>query len=484
VFVVVRSHFGSSFCLHAARLVIPPPPPCRGMDDPVWLLLKLHGDLLRCLSARSGRHHQGLAQACRGGLLPPTTARRLRELDIVSGWLRHVTAPRCADLLHEVLAAIGPGPDGSGAPPLVGAAHGLAGPPFAIHLDSDDELTLDVAEGNFCPSVGAHDGVREPTSPPAEHFGFSGESAVGCESASGDVDLGVYEVADCDDEVIAIIEAIDEEGPEAGIGISSLLTGPSWPATALPLGHHVALHGAVRREPLHDESLFGGDDCKPSLAAGDEGFVPGAIRIAGLIDVMRSPTQAATAAPTTGHHVALRGGDCGELVVGDLRLFRGRWVGCNVALLVGGIRHPVGLAISVDSAKLKAHAAAAASADEGAGGPLGVAALVLSAELQVGEEAEAREMGKEKEQVVAPSVIHPPVSRVARAGAPLAKVTGGTKAGGAINAGSKFQAAGLSYADKAKAGSAKAAARAKLQLVVEKAVAEKQRQYWAHTGWW
>ena len=75
-------------------------------------MLDAHGRCLRALAAAAGQHFEGLAQASRCRLLgvPPKFRRRLRELDTVSAWIRHVTVPRVDLLLQEVTAACTPSP--------------------------------------------------------------------------------------------------------------------------------------------------------------------------------------------------------------------------------------------------------------------------------------------------------------------------------------------------------------------------------------
>jgi len=110
-------------------------------ESAVGLILKLHGDLLRSISGHRGQHYQGLAQASRGrcGVFTSATARRLRELDVVSGWIRHVTAPRCASLVQEVRAQLDLGtvasahqlsPCQSGSFGMDGVLEGTAGSEF------------------------------------------------------------------------------------------------------------------------------------------------------------------------------------------------------------------------------------------------------------------------------------------------------------------------------------------------------------------
>ncbi len=84
------------------------------------LLLDAHGRCLRELAAAAGQHFEGLAQAarCRRLELDPKLRRRLRELDTVAAWLRHVTAPRVDLLLLEVAAAL---VTAEGGPLLAGA---------------------------------------------------------------------------------------------------------------------------------------------------------------------------------------------------------------------------------------------------------------------------------------------------------------------------------------------------------------------------
>ena len=75
-------------------------------QDAVGLLLRLHGDLLRAACSGIGQHQQGLAQVARRCRLTPRLARKCRELDAVSGWLRHITAPKATAFIEEVLAAM------------------------------------------------------------------------------------------------------------------------------------------------------------------------------------------------------------------------------------------------------------------------------------------------------------------------------------------------------------------------------------------
>ena len=79
--------------------------PARSMD-PVALLLALHGTALRHAALVTGCHFAGLSQLARANRLSSRLTRKCRELDAVSGWVRHVTRPRCDDFLAELASAL------------------------------------------------------------------------------------------------------------------------------------------------------------------------------------------------------------------------------------------------------------------------------------------------------------------------------------------------------------------------------------------
>ena len=85
------------------------------------LLLALHGRALRLVARLTGQHQAGLSQAAREHRLSSRLARQCRELDAASGWIRHVTEPRCDAFLAELGAAL---TDGGGEAGAAAAARG------------------------------------------------------------------------------------------------------------------------------------------------------------------------------------------------------------------------------------------------------------------------------------------------------------------------------------------------------------------------
>ena len=76
------------------------------------ILFDLHGELLRLLACRSGRHFQGLAQAGRSLRLASKTRKRLERLDGTVAFLRHITSPRAQEFVLEVEMALASIEDG------------------------------------------------------------------------------------------------------------------------------------------------------------------------------------------------------------------------------------------------------------------------------------------------------------------------------------------------------------------------------------
>ena len=78
--------------------------------DAASLLQQLHGQLLRLCCTHSGTHFEGLAVAGRRlaarGKLSRRLQKKLQALDTAAAWVRHVSAPLCAGLVHEVLAEL------------------------------------------------------------------------------------------------------------------------------------------------------------------------------------------------------------------------------------------------------------------------------------------------------------------------------------------------------------------------------------------
>ena len=69
-------------------------------------LLQLHGRALRLVAHGTGQHFAGLGQAARACKLSSKLARQCRELDACSGWLRHVSGPRCDAFVTELAIAV------------------------------------------------------------------------------------------------------------------------------------------------------------------------------------------------------------------------------------------------------------------------------------------------------------------------------------------------------------------------------------------
>ena len=85
-------------------------PSLSATSSPVALVAELHGALVRLLSEHAQVHFQGLHQAARfyrsrKGLRNPT-AKKLCHLDIVAGFLRHITAISSTEFFEQVLAEL------------------------------------------------------------------------------------------------------------------------------------------------------------------------------------------------------------------------------------------------------------------------------------------------------------------------------------------------------------------------------------------
>ena len=70
--------------------------------DAAGLVCDLHGKLLRALSAKTGRHFQGLEQASRVVKLSNSAKKQVRRIDAAFNIVRHITAVRCHMLLEQV----------------------------------------------------------------------------------------------------------------------------------------------------------------------------------------------------------------------------------------------------------------------------------------------------------------------------------------------------------------------------------------------
>ena len=126
------------------------------MDEASALLLMLHGRLLRALCAQDVQDFAGLAQAARHyKQLSTSQRRRLRELDAVSGWLRHINQAKANQFFNDISAAIG-------APALPSSCSPASSPPTSFtpclptpttSFDIGDDDNLSITELNFCPEL-------------------------------------------------------------------------------------------------------------------------------------------------------------------------------------------------------------------------------------------------------------------------------------------------------------------------------------------
>ena len=75
--------------------------------DAAFLVVELHGELLRALSLQADCHFEGLAQASRRfPTLPTRLRRRVRDLDVTFNYIRHITKPLASTFFNEVLEGV------------------------------------------------------------------------------------------------------------------------------------------------------------------------------------------------------------------------------------------------------------------------------------------------------------------------------------------------------------------------------------------
>ena len=85
------------------------------------LLLELHGELLRDVSAATSMHFAGLASAARHlrkhGVIDNSLQKKLAQLDTATSYVRHITAPRACELRELVQQCCQRGASTSGGQP-------------------------------------------------------------------------------------------------------------------------------------------------------------------------------------------------------------------------------------------------------------------------------------------------------------------------------------------------------------------------------
>ena len=91
------------------------------------LVSQVHGDVLRLVALRTGRHFTGLTEAATFLRVhwnsPSALSRKLRNIDAAFAVVRHITQPSCCQLLEELCSLLplppsGPGGASEGAAPL------------------------------------------------------------------------------------------------------------------------------------------------------------------------------------------------------------------------------------------------------------------------------------------------------------------------------------------------------------------------------
>jgi len=77
----------------------------------VPLILELHGTILRVIGEITHEHYQGLAVAgrrlCAEGRLDKRTKKHLGQLDTVAAMVRHITQPRCDEMVASLVQQLG-----------------------------------------------------------------------------------------------------------------------------------------------------------------------------------------------------------------------------------------------------------------------------------------------------------------------------------------------------------------------------------------
>ena len=123
-----------------------------GSDAPHLLLLDLHGKLLRLLSDEAEIAFQGLQQAGhhfgRAGKLTGSQRRALAHLDVVSGWVRHISRAKCTAFFQELRGAIAVSPRSAHKVALAPIGGEDGGQMSSVEVsgggDAEDDAGLDV----------------------------------------------------------------------------------------------------------------------------------------------------------------------------------------------------------------------------------------------------------------------------------------------------------------------------------------------------